>query len=273
MKMIRLLTFPLVGPADRGESRRGNLLVNRLRISIYGMILWLLALSCPSAYASPKIPEKFIYDLTWTGIKVGTASLESSSEGDEVKIISAAGSAQWVSVFYTVDDRAESILSKKNTSSSPGESINYRLRIREGRHRKDKEVIFDRGANKARYTDYMSNVKKEFAIPASVFDPLSGFYHLRSLRLFVGQSAYVTIFDSKKVWNVEVQVLKKERVTLPAGVFDTVVVKPLIKSEGIFYRKGDILIWLTDDAKHIPVKMQTKVKLGSITADLVGGIF
>jgi hypothetical protein len=40
-------------------------------------------------------------------------------------------------------------------------------------------------------------------------------------------------------------------------------------SEGIFYRKGEILIWLTDDSRHVPVKMQTKVAIGAITATLV----
>jgi hypothetical protein len=237
------------------------------------MLLWLLTLSCPSAYASPKIPEKFIYDLTWTGIKVGTASLESISEGDEVKIISTTGSAQWASLFYTVDDRAESVLSMKNSLSPPGEPVKYRLRIREGRHRRDKEIIFDRNRNKAKYIDHMNHEKKEFAVPLPVFDPLSGFFRLRSLGLVVGKSVYVTIFDSRKVWNVEVRVLKKERVALPIGTFNTVVVKPLMKSEGIFYRKGDMLIWLTDDAKHIPVKMQTKVTVGYVTATLIQGIY
>jgi hypothetical protein len=46
-----------------------------------------------------------------------------------------------------------------------------------------------------------------------------------------------------------------------------------MKSEGIFNRKGDMYIWLTDDLKRIPVKMQTKVAVGSITATLVGGIY
>jgi len=112
-----------------------------------------------------------------------------------------------------------------------------------------------------------------FDVPDFVFDPISGFYYLRTLRLEVGKSVYVTVFDSKKVWNVEVQVLRREKITLPIGAFDTIVIKPLMKSEGIFYRKGDIIIWLTDDIKRIPVMVQTKVKIGSIVATLVGGSF
>jgi hypothetical protein len=226
------------------------------------------------AHAEPfKVPEKFIYDLTWAGIKAGTASLELKKEGDTVKIVSTAQSAQWVSVFYTVDDRIESILSHNPSFSSIGQPVQYRIKIREGRHRRDKEVVFDRSNNKAKYRDYLSNEKKEFNVPPSVFDPISSFYHLRTLKLTVGDPVYVTIFDSKKVWNVEVQVLRRERITLPTGTFDTIVVKPNMKSEGIFYRKGEIFIWLTDDLNHIPVQLQTKVAVGSITATLVKGIY
>jgi len=225
-------------------------------------------------YADPfKIPEKFVYDLTWTGIKAGTASLELRNERDAVKIVSIARSAEWLSVFYTVEDRVESTLLKASTPPTIGLPVKYRIKIREGKHRRDKEVIFDRTAGKAKYIDHINNEKKDFDVPVSVFDPISSFYHLRTLKLTDGESVYVTIFDSKKVWNVEVKVLKRERVTLPMGTFDTVVVKPLMKSEGIFYRKGEILIWLTDDAKHIPVKLQTKVAVGHITATLVQGAY
>jgi hypothetical protein len=243
----------------------------------------------PSIAASFNIPEKLIYDLTWMGIKAGTASLELINDGDKIKIISTANSAKWVSVFYTVDDRVESTLlknennpllppfSKGGKGGFSGESlfigkpVNYRLKIREGRHRKDKEVIFDPNNSKAIYIDRLDNEKKEFDMPTFIFDPISGFYYVRTLKIVVGEPIYVTIFDSKKVWNVKVQVLRREKITLPIGTFDTIVIKPLMKSEGIFYRKGDILIWLTDDKKRIPVKMQTKVVVGSITAILVGG--
>lgn len=216
------------------------------------------------------IPEKFEYDLTWTGIKAGTATLEITRTGNNVKIVSTAQSAKWVSVFYTVDDRAESILAKKSSVMFVGEPVNYRLRIREGRHRRDKEVIFNPG-NKVTYIDHINNEKHSFDVPSLIFDPLSSFYYLRTLKLVVGEPVYVTMFDSKKVWNVEVQVLRKEKVTLSTGTLDTILIKPLMKSEGIFYKKGDIYIWLTDDEKRIPVKLQTKVAIGSINALLAGG--
>jgi hypothetical protein len=237
-------------------------------------ILWFLISATSVAYADPfTISEKFVYDLTWTGIKAGTASLELINDGDKLKIISTAQSANWVSVFYTVDDRVESTLFKIPAESFPWQPEKYRIRIREGRHRRDKEVIFDRKKNKATFKDYINNEKKDFDLPVTVFDPISSFYYLRTLKLEEGKSVYVTVFDSKKLWNVEIQILRKETISLPTGTFNTIVVKPLMKSEGIFNRKGEILIWLTDDMKHIPVKLQTKVAVGSITATLVQGYY
>jgi len=216
------------------------------------------------------IPERFEYDLTWTGIKAGAATLEIIRTGNDIKIISTARSAAWVSIFYTVEDRVETILKKNSSLTFVGEPVNYRLKIKEGRHRRDKEVIFNSG-NKVTYIDHINKEKQIFDVPSLILDPLSSFYYLRTLRLVVGEPVYVTIFDSKKIWNVEVQVLKKERVTLPTGTVDTILIKPLMKSEGIFYKKGDIYIWLTDDDKRIPVKLQTKVAIGSINALLTGG--
>jgi hypothetical protein len=68
---------------------------------------------------------------------------------------------------------------------------------------------------------------------------------------------------------VEVQVVKKEKLDTVLGEINTIQVRPIMKSEGIFERKGAIDIWLTDDDRRIPVRMKTKIKIGSITATLV----
>ncbi len=224
----------------------------------------------PGLAESFGVPERLNYDLTWTGIKAGEASLEVIDGGGEMRITSTARSAKWLSFFYAVDDRVESRLVKNQSSHIIGLPVNYKLNLREGRHRKNKELIFDHHNSKVTYIDYLDKERKDFDIPPLTFDAISSFYYLRTLPLQVGKSVYITIFDSKKIWNVEVQVLRKERIEVPAGVFDTIVVKPLMKSEGIFSRKGEILIWLSDDARRIPVMLKTKVKVGSIEANLVG---
>lgn len=227
----------------------------------------------PARAGSFHIPERLVYDLKWMGIKAGTASIEIINEEETTKIISQAHSAKFISLFYKVEDRIESTLSQGSSLSPIGKPINYRVKIREGRHRRDKEVIFDNGKGKALYFDYRNDEEEAFEVPSSIFDPVSGFYYFRTLELVVGEPLYITIFDNKKIWDVEVQVLRKETVTLPAGTFDTIVVKPLLKSEGIFSRKGEVHIWLTDDEKHIPVLVTLKVKIGQVTATLVEGMY
>jgi hypothetical protein len=226
------------------------------------------ALSCASGF---RVPERLVYDLTWAGIKAGTATLEIRSENEKTMIVSAARSADWVSVFYTVDDRIEAVLSKPRPQAVIGIPQNYRIKIREGRHRRNKEVLFDTPNHKAFYTDHLSGEKKDIEIRDNTFDPLSSFYYIRTLKPEVGKSLFVDILDNKKLWNVEVQVIRKEKISTKRGDFDTIVIKPLLKSEGLFNKRGDMYIWLTDDEKHVPVKMQTKVAVGRVTAILSGG--
>jgi hypothetical protein len=232
----------------------------------------LFAVRGPFPVRALTIPEKLVFDLTWTGIKAGTATQEIVNDNGVIKIVSTARSADWISVFYPVDDRIESVLDG-NRASGLGYPKLYRMKIKEGKHRRDKEVIFDRRRRIALYIDHISGEKKDFEINDNTLDTLSCFYFVRSMPLEVGKSVFVNIFDGKKLWTTEVQVLRRERIKTVLGTFDTIVVKPLLKSEGIFEKKGDMYIWLTDDKRRVPVKMKTKVRVGSITATLVGGTF
>lgn len=240
----------------------------------WGLLVFFLFFALLPGNASAfNAQEKLVFDLTWTGLKAGTATLEIEKDKDHMKIISTARSADWISVFYPVEDRVELVLGNGPATSLIGLPVNFRMTVREGSHRRDKETIFDHTNHQVTSIDHMRDRKKIFPIGENIHDPLSSFYYVRTLPFEVGKSVYVDIFDNNKVWNVEVQVLRKEKVKTNLGEFNTFVIKPLLKSEGIFNRKGDIYIWITDDQKRVPVKVQTKVPVGSITATLVGGNF
>lgn len=234
-----------------------------------------LFFACVPAAISFSIPERLEYDLTWAGIKAGDAVLEVKNDGSNIQFISKANSAKWVSIFYKVEDVVVSILRRTANGDFnkkfAGIPYNYKIKLREGRRKKDREIILDHASKKATYINYLNKEKRVFSITETTLDPLSSFYYIRTLPLEVGKSVYVEIFDSKKIYKAEVQVLKKEIVETPAGIFNTILIKPLIKSEGIFYRRGDLFIWLTDDDRRIPVMLKTKVSLGAVKAVLAGG--
>jgi hypothetical protein len=84
----------------------------------------------------------------------------------------------------------------------------------------------------------------------------------------VEKPIFIDVFDSGKMWSVEVQTLGRERIKTPAGEFDTIKIKTYPKYEGVFMHKGEIFIWFTDDARKIPVLMHSTISIGSIVATL-----
>ncbi|MDP2167471.1 MAG: DUF3108 domain-containing protein, partial [Thermodesulfovibrionales bacterium] len=239
--------------------------------------------------------------LKWAGIKAGTAVLEVKKGEGGIMIISTARSADWISVFYPVEVRVVSASSKAAAIPNDLLPVSYRLMISKGKRKRDKEVIFRHDEKKAVFINHIGKReevdipsvifdplsgkkfpnlgKKNYVdIPSVIFDPLSGFYHLRNMELVPEKSVYLPVFDRKKVWNIEVQVLGREKIETPIGTFNTVLVKtvlvkPLMKSEGIFSKKGELFIWLTDDKNKIPVRLKSKVTVGSITAELISGAY
>jgi hypothetical protein len=207
--------------------------------------------------------EKFYYDIYWIGIYVGSAVLEGVNDNGIVRITSQAHSAAFISNFYKVEDFAESKV-------RDGMPVNFRIRQREGRYRSDKETKFDVRNGKITYFDYLKGLREEHAGKRDVFwDVISGFYFLRTKEMEPKKTIFINIFDSNKFLNAEVSVLGKERVKFAGkGEIDAIVVKPVLKSDGLFQNKGDIRIWLSNDENRFPVRVETKVPIGKVVAEL-----
>jgi hypothetical protein len=229
-----------------------------------------LLLLLPVVASAFSIPERLEFGLYWSGIKAGNAVMETKDDGSTIQIVSTTTSTPLVSVFYKVEDVITSTI-QKSDKSPLGASRNYRVKIREGSHRRDKEVIFDSAAKRVTYINHIDKNSASYDLTEATFDPLASLYYVRTLPLEMGKSVYVSIFDSGKFYKLEVKVIKREEVETPAGTFKTIMVQPVMLTEGIFSRKGDIYVWFTDDEKRIPVQLKTKVKVGSVTGQLTGG--
>lgn len=101
-----------------------------------------------------------------------------------------------------------------------------------------------------------------YPVMPSVSNPLddgSFLYFVRTLPLEVGKTYTFNRYFRPEKNPVIVKVLRKERVTVPAGTFDAIVIQPIIKSQGLFSEGGEAEIWLSDDPRHIVVQMKAKV--------------
>lgn len=218
------------------------------------------------------IPERLEFEISYAGIPAGQATHQVTRVGKEVVIVTTARSADWLKYFFPVEDRVESVLAPAIPPQLFGASRLYRERIREGRTRYQKDAFFDHLRLMVTTRDFVKKSESVQKITPQTHDMLSAFFHVRMIPLQVGISTFVDIFDCKRLRNTEVQVLGREEIEIPLGRFRTIVIKPLLKTdEGFFARTTDMVIWLSDDDRRIPLQMKSKLRIGSITVTLVGG--
>jgi hypothetical protein len=169
-------------------------------------------------------------------------------------------------VGFRVDDRTVA-----TWEPASGCSLAIEKRLREGRAVRDQSVVFDREEGVALVTD--PKIKEtRFEVGSCVLDVLSAFFVTRLRGVPETGELTLPVFDNGKRYALGVRFLKKERLNLPAPLgrgVPTIVVEPrLIEGTGLFVKEGRLRIWLTDDERRIPVRMRSKVAIGSVSADL-----
>ena len=211
------------------------------------------------------VGERLLFEIKYGFVSAGTATLGIpeivTERGYECyRIVSLAESNPFFSAFFTVRDIAESYLDTRELVPR-----RFEKRLREGDFRAHDLVLFDHDRHVALYPK-----RDDRLVPISVGaqDVLSSLYYVRMMDLSVGRSVFIENHADKKNYPLEIKVLRKERVRVPAGQFDCIVVEPSMRGAGLFSQKGRLTVWLTDDAARIPVLMKSKVVVGSISAVL-----
>lgn len=206
--------------------------------------------------------EKLVFKVRWGPISAGTATMSIPEvidyKGRECyRIVSTAESNKFFSTFFKVRDQVESFMDKEGLYT-----LHFEKHLREGKFKADRYVEFDQENHIA------IEGKDTIQVPSFVQDVLSAFYYVRTQPLEVGKSLFVDNHADKKNYPLEVKVLRKERIEVEAGIFDCLVVEPILQTSAIFEQKGSLTVWLTDDHKKMPVLMKSKVVIGSIATEL-----
>ena len=215
--------------------------------------------------------EKLFFELKWSLIPAGEAVLEvlptTIVNGVECHhFVLTANTNTFVDNFYKVRDRIDAFEDIKMTRS-----LFFKKKQREGRSIKDIMIEFDWNKNQAQYSNFGDKLNPIPILPGT-FDPLSAFYYTRMFNWSEHKEVQRPVTDGKKRITGKAVRIKRQTIKVPAGTFDTYLFEPDIEHVGgIFERSKNakIELWVTADKNRIPVKLKSKVVVGSFTGELV----
>ena len=160
-------------------------------------------------------------------------------------------------LFFHVDDHYESWFDTTNLVS-----LHHVQHIDETKYSTDKTYDF--------YPERRVYVRNGQENP-SVAEPLdegSFIYFMRSQPLEVGKTYSFDRYYHPDRNPVVIYVDRKEHIKVPAGEFDAIVVKPTIKSKGLFSENGQAEVWFSDDSTRTLLRLKSKLPVGTLYLEL-----
>ena len=150
-------------------------------------------------------------------------------------------------------------------------SLGIEKRLREGRAVRDQVVTIDPLSGVALVRD-PKIAQERFEVGACALDVLSALFVARARGVAEKQPLLLPLFDNGKRYVLRVEWLGRERLDLPPPFgkgTPTIVVEPhLAEGTGLFVKEGRLKLWLTDDERRVPVRMRSRVAIGSVAGDL-----
>jgi Protein of unknown function (DUF3108) len=205
------------------------------------------------------VGERMEYDVKFGILRVGNAHME------VVGLDNLRGRPVWHTAFwvrggnfmYRVNDVYESWMDTETLSS-----LRFVQELEEGG--KDTERRFEIYPERAIFVQTTKKPNKEEQSVNQPLDDGSFLYFIRTIPLEVGQTYDFNRYFRPDRNPVRIKVLRRERIDVPAGTFNAIVVQPVIKTKGIFSENGHAEVWLSDDDKHIMLQLKSKLSFGSL---------
>lgn len=219
--------------------------------------------------------EKLKFELKWTVIKAGEATLEvlpvETVNGVSVyHFVMTAESTPFIDVFYKIRDRIDAYADVNMTHS-----VLYKKKQLEGSTNRDVLVLFDWEKKLAQYSNF-GGKRDPISLMTGAFDPLSAFYYTRLSDMKENMVIERPVTDGKKCVNGRVTVVKREKIKIGKKTYDSWLLEPEIKDiGGVFEKSKDakIRLWVSADKRRIPLRIESKVIVGSFVGELISESF
>ncbi|MBT4760351.1 MAG: DUF3108 domain-containing protein [Bdellovibrionaceae bacterium] len=219
--------------------------------------------------------EKVVLDLKYFKMKAGKLIISTKpyievngkkSYHFEVSI----HSSKIFSMFYKLDNIAHSYVDFLTFRP-----YSHTVHLKESAQVKEARSFFDWEKLEANYWENRiakdgkkSSKKLNWNIKDYSQNVISALFYFRAFTFTLGKTIEFYVADNKTNITFKGKLLRKEVINTSIGKIKTIVMKPEFVVDGSFKPVGDIFFWLTDDNKKQIVRIQSKIKIGSIFAEV-----
>jgi len=216
------------------------------------------------------IGETLSYDVSWsTFLTAGTATVtvrekRPSFDSTAYYIVAEGQPTPLLSRLYTVYYKADTLLDAYTLLSQRGSVFSQ-----EGGRKRMSATRLDQAAHTARLEVTTATVvTKDFPIPPQAQDALSAIFVIRTLPLQKGLKLTMPVVNGDDVYRVQLAVTARERVTIPTGELNAWKVTPTVLDGGSQVLGQGLALWVSDDARRLPLRMQADMPVGRFVLTL-----
>lgn len=216
--------------------------------------------------------ETLAYTATLNELPAGDGELrlrQEQQDGREVYRFTAhARSNELVDYLYHRRDTAEALFTATNYMP-----MFFRVQSKENERQREYGVQYDPQTQQLIGRVTRRDRTKERTLPAgAVYDPVSALYLLRSRNFLPGATLEAEIFTGKEHYRVLAQVVGKETVELSSGRRSAIRLHPevfsLDNASPNNLLPSETTLWVTTDATHTPLKIESYLPLGRVVVEL-----
>ncbi len=195
------------------------------------------------------------------GVTTFSTSLEKINNRPVYHVVGVGTTLSSYDWIYRVRDRYESYI-----DTATFRPLKFVRDIQEGGFKKYENISFNHETNTAISTE------GTFKVPDCVQDVLSAIYYIRNIdykKYKVGDKIPFKMFLDNEVYDMYIRYLGKEVIKTKYGKFNTLKFKPLLVKGTIFEGGENMVVWVSDDANRVPVRIESPIVVGSIKADMM----
>jgi hypothetical protein len=215
----------------------------------------------PSHAAAPLfVGETLRYDMTILGVAAGEIVLSAASDVEEgrpaYRLEMTISTNDFVSKLYYVRDSLRSWVDPQTLAS-----LCFDEHTAEGRRVREETTVFDLEQLVVR------RGKRVMPMAIPTFDALSSVYFLRTLPLKGPEPVALSVIG-REVFTLQVAIGGRETVTTPAGAFRAIRLEPKSPGENFIGKGKNLILWVTDDERKLPVQIKTRLSVGTLVGKL-----